>query len=185
MRMDWRCAELCGILLPVAQQGPRSKNYSPEARKRLGKVVGQARRAAGHRARWSFADEAGISTRSVEAVERGEDTVGVAVFEAVGRTLGLHLRGWNADTPESILNGGPAPELDLIDSEKPAQAHLDVVWTKALADFTVLFDSNADVHAHQRKVDHWRPRFHKAKLTDTDLLTVIKQAQKAARDGAS
>lgn len=165
----------------MAQQNLRTARYSEEARQRLGKAVGQARRAIGHRSRHTFADETGLGVRSIEAIERGEPTVGAAVAEQVGRTLGRHIRGWHAGTAESILDGGPIPEHDLIDSEQPRRAKLDVVWTKARRELTAVLVSGGDADTYLRKLDHWRGRFRKAGLTDADLLSVSKEAQDAAR----
>lgn len=165
----------------MSQQNLRTANYPAEARERLGKAVSRARRAIGHRYRGSFADETGLGIRSIEAIERGEPTVGVVVAEQIGRTLGRHLRGWHAGTAESILNGGPIPELDLIDSDQPGRATLDIVWTKARQELTAVLTSGADADTYLRRLDHWYGRFTKAGLSAADLLAVSKQAQEAAR----
>lgn len=165
----------------MATRNLRTALYPAEARQRLGKAVGQARRAIGHRSRETFADEARLGVRSIEAIERGEPTVGTAVAEQVGRTLGRHIHGWNADTAESILNGGPIPEHDLIDPEQPSRAKLDVVWAKARRELTAVLVSSGDADTYLSKLDHWRGRFRKAGLSDADVFSVSKEAQEAAR----
>jgi hypothetical protein len=165
----------------VAQQNLRTANYPAEDRERLGKAIGRARRAIGHRFRGSFADETGLGIRSIEAIERGEPTVGAVVAEQVGRTLGRHIRGWRAGTAEAILNGGPIPEHDLINSEQPRRAKLDIAWTRARRELTAVLVAGADADTYLGKLDHWRGRFRKAGLSDTDLFSVSKEAQQAAR----
>src|SRR5436190_14793997 len=73
----------------------RTADYSEAARLRLGEAIIAAREAGGHRWRPSFAKAAGISQRSLSALEQGEPTVGEAVLRSVGRTLS----GWTEDTP--------------------------------------------------------------------------------------
>jgi hypothetical protein len=175
---------VCGTLrhpAGVTQQNLRTANYAPEARDRLGKAVSQARRAIGHRFRRSFADETGLGIRSIEALERGEPTVGVVVAEQVGRTLGRHIRGWHAGSAEAILNGGPIPEFDLVDSGESSRAKLDVVWANARRELTAVLVAGADAETYLRKFDHWHGRFKKVGLNDTDLISVSKEAQQAAR----
>ncbi|GAB3431994.1 hypothetical protein [Actinophytocola sediminis] len=159
----------------------RTAEYSAQARERLGKAVGQARRAIGHRYRASFADETGLGIRSIEALERGEPTVGVTVVEQVCRTLSRHLRGWHAGTAESILDGGPVPDHDLIDPEQPRKANLDIVWAKARRDLTSVLVAGEDTDTYLSKLEHWRRRFTNAGFGDADLLRVSKEAQQAAK----
>jgi hypothetical protein len=165
----------------VSQRNLRTADYSQQARVRLGKAVGQARRAVGHRFRASFADEASVGIRSLEALERGEPTVGVTVVEQVCRTLSRHLRGWHAGTAESILDGGPIPDHELLDPEQPRRAKLDIMWTKARQDLTTALVAGSDADTYLRKLDHWRGRFTKAGFSDTDLFRVSKEAQQAAK----
>jgi hypothetical protein len=163
----------------MAPQGPQRKGYPPEAWIRLGEAVAQARRAIGHRSAHSFAKATGRSHRSIQAVERGEG-VGVAVLEAVGLTLGGHIPGWGVDTPESILKGGPVPDL-VAENLTRVTSPMDVVWRDAREEFVVIFTSGANADALQRKTEHWRPRFKNVGFSDSDLLEVIKEARKAAR----
>lgn len=165
----------------MSQRNLRTADYSDEARVRLGKAVGQARRAIGHRFRGSFADEAGIGTRSLEALERGEPTVGVMVVEQVCRALSRHLRGWHAGTAESILDGGQVPDHDLIDPDQPRKAKLDIMWSKARNDLTAVLRSGDDADTYVRKLDHWRGRLTRAGFSDADVLKVSKEAQRAAK----
>ena len=68
-------------------EGPAIQFERGELRRRLADAVAEARRAAGHRWRPSFAVEAKIGKRSIEAVEAHEPTVGVDVLERIGRAL--------------------------------------------------------------------------------------------------
>lgn len=83
----------------------RTANYPEGKRKRLGDAVIEAREADGYKFRPSFAAAAGVSLRSLTALELGEPTVGATTLRAVGRTLST----WTADTPQSVLEGGPIP----------------------------------------------------------------------------
>jgi len=85
----------------------RTANYSDEARKRLGEAVAQARQAAGYKWRTVFATKAGISVRSLAALEQGEPTVGQATLFAVGRAL----PGWTEGTPQWILENNRMPVI--------------------------------------------------------------------------
>ena len=98
----------------VMARNLRTSDYSRPARDRLAGAVAQARRAAGHRFRPSFAAEAGISKRSLEAVELNDASVGVSILEDIGRALGKHFAEWSADTPRTILEGGPVPSLESV-----------------------------------------------------------------------
>ena len=166
----------------MAHRNLRTADYSTQARVRLGKAVGQARRAAGHRFRASFADEAGIGIRSLESLERGEPTVGVTVVELVCRALGRHLNGWDAGTAESILDGGPVPDHDLVDPDQPRRVALDIMWAKARRDLTTVIVSGAEAEAYPRKLEHWRRRFLRAGLDEAAVLRVSTEARRAAGD---
>lgn len=87
-------------------QRPHTKDYSPEARERLGLAVQRAREAAGHTFRPSFADKTGVGITSLVKLERGKP-VGPYVYEGAAR----HLPNWTEDTPRDILEGGPAPAV--------------------------------------------------------------------------
>lgn len=152
----------------------RSANYPEHARQRLAEAVGRARRAAGHRWRTSFAREARLGIRSIEAVERAEPKVGVDVLERVGRALGRHFKDWNADSARVILEGGPIP------SEEPARrTTMDIRWT-AKQEFVELLKSHEDAIAYPRLLDHWWDRFAAAGFDERDLLEVSKQAAQEA-----
>ncbi|GHF31138.1 hypothetical protein GCM10017786_76090 [Amycolatopsis deserti] len=83
----------------------RTADYSQEARDNLGEAVTNAREAAGHKFRPSFARAAKISPRSLDAVENGEAGVGGVVLRAIARAL----PNWDEDTPRAILEGNPPP----------------------------------------------------------------------------
>lgn len=89
---------------PVAETRPHTRDYSPEARQRLGIAVQRAREAVGHPYRPSFAALIGRSVRSLVKLEQGEP-VGPTVYEAAAD----HLPGWTRDTPKAILEGAEAP----------------------------------------------------------------------------
>ncbi|MGH3756189.1 hypothetical protein [Actinophytocola sp.] len=152
----------------------RTANYSEDARKRLGDAVAQARRAAGHKWRTTFIKEAAIGVRSLEAVEAHEPTVGVDVLERIGRALGRHFRDWNADTPRTILEGGPLPALDPVPRDT-----LDIRWA-AKEELATLLESGVDALAFSRKVRHWQRRFEEEGFTEQELHEVIKQAEDEA-----
>lgn len=88
----------------VAGTRPHTREFSQEARERLGVAVTRAREALGHPRRPSFVKLLTISIRSLVKLEDG-DPVGAAVYEAVAR----ELPGWTEDTPREILDGGPVP----------------------------------------------------------------------------
>jgi len=91
----------------VAETRPHTRDYSPEARQRLGLAVQRAREAMGpHPYRPSFALLIGKSVRSLVKLEQG-DPVGPTVYEAAAD----HLPGWTRDTPKAILEGGEPPPL--------------------------------------------------------------------------
>jgi hypothetical protein len=170
-----RSAELCGILLGVPNL--RTANYSEHARQRLGEAVAEARRAAGHRWRTSFAKEAKIGTRSIEAVEAYEPTVGVDVLERIGRALGRHFRDWSADSPRAILEGGPIP------SHEPApRATIDIRWM-AKRELVELLRSNEDAIAYPRLLNQWWDRFADAGYNERDLLEASREAEQEVGQG--
>lgn len=89
----------------VAETRPHTRDYTPEARQRLGLAVQRAREAMGpHPYRPSFATLIGKSVRSLVKLEQG-DPVGPTVYEAAAD----HLPGWTRDTPKAILEGGEPP----------------------------------------------------------------------------
>lgn len=152
----------------------RTANYPEHARRRLGDAVGKARRAAGHKWRTTFAREAGIGVRSVEAVEAHEPTVGVDVLERIGRALGRHFREWDEDTPRVILEGGPIP------SHTPTRrATIDIRWT-AKQELVELLRSHEGAIAYPRLLNHWWDRFADAGFDERDLLEVSRQAEQEA-----
>jgi hypothetical protein len=166
----------CGTLRHSAAVSPhslRTADYSEAARKRLAEAVAQARRAIGHEWRTSFVREAKIGIRSLEAVEAYEPTVGVSVLERIGRTLGRHLRDWNANTPRAILEGGPIP------SHEPARrATLDIRWA-AREELTALLESRVEAIAYSRRLNHWRDRFAQEGFDEEELLKVSADAERA------
>jgi hypothetical protein len=153
----------------------RTANYSEHARRRLGEAVAAARRAAGHPRRPSFVKEANVSQRSLEAVEAHEPTVGVDILERIGRALGRHFRGWNADTPRVILEGGEIPDLEPV-----RRVPLDIRWV-AREELAALIESDVDALALSRKVRHWQRRFTEEGYTADDLHEVIRQAEEEAQ----
>jgi hypothetical protein len=166
----------CGTLRHSAAVSPhnlRTADYSVEARKRLAEAVSQARRAIGHEWRTTFADEAGIGIRSLEAVEAYEPTVGVSVLERIGRALGRHLRDWSFNTPREILEGGPIP------SHEPAKrAKVDIRWV-AREELIALLESGVEDIAYTRRLNHWRERFAAEGLGEKELLKVSADAARA------
>lgn len=155
----------------------RTADYSDDDRKRLADAVAQARRAIGHQHRTTFVAEAGIGIRSLEAVEGCEPKVGVWVLEQIGRTLGRHLRDWNANTPREILEGGPMP------SDEPVKlARLDIRWV-AQEELTAFLESGVEAIAYARRLNHWRERFAAEGLDEKELLKVSKAAESAVEAG--
>jgi hypothetical protein len=142
----------------------------------LGEAVAQARRAAGHEWRTTFAPEADVGIRSLEAVEAAEATVGVSVLEKIGRALGRHFRDWTADTPRTILEGGPIP------SDEPVpRVTLDIRWA-AREELTALLESGVEAITYSRKLNHWRDRFADEGFNEKDLLEVSRQAEQDAEN---
>jgi hypothetical protein len=90
----------------MSLQRVHTREFSAEARERLGLAITRAREASGHPHRPSFAKVAGLSVRSIVNLEAGTP-VGPSVYEAAARAL----PGWNEDTPRMILEGSPAPEI--------------------------------------------------------------------------
>src|SRR4051812_17967687 len=76
----------------VTAARPHTRDYTEEARVRLGTAVQRAREAAGHPFRPSFAQATSISIRSLVKLEAGEP-VGPRVYEAVAD----HLPRWTRD----------------------------------------------------------------------------------------
>ncbi|HWM06198.1 MAG TPA: hypothetical protein VNP92_27960 [Actinophytocola sp.] len=152
----------------------RTANYSDDDRERLAEAVAKARRASGHEWRTSFATEARVGKRSLEAVEAAEPLVGVSVLERIGRALGRHLHGWNEDTPRTILEGGPIPPND--PTTKPP---LDIRWA-AEVELTTLLQAGVDAMAYNHRLTHWRTQFTEEGFDEKDLLEVIKSAEEAA-----
>lgn len=92
---------------PVTVLRPHTRRYSEDARTRLGIAVTRAREALGHQFRPSFVEVVhGVGLTSLVKLETGKP-VGPAVYEAVARAL----PNWTEDTPVTILEGGPVPEL--------------------------------------------------------------------------
>lgn len=152
----------------------RTANYSEHDRKRLGDAVAEARRAAGHRWRTTFAREAKIGTRSIEAVESYEPTVGVDVLERIGRALGRHFVEWSADSPRAILEGGPIPS-----HEPVRRTTIDIRW-RAKRELVELLQSNEDAIAYPRLLNQWWGRFADEGYDERDLLEVSRQAEQEA-----
>lgn len=165
----------CGTLRhSAAVPNLRSANYSEHARQRLGDAVAHARRAAGHRWRTTFATEAKVGVRSIEAVEAYEPTVGVDVLERIGRALGRHFRDWNADSARVILEGGPIPSL-----EPARRTTMDIRWM-AKQELVDLLRVNEDAIAYSRLLNQWWTRFADAGYDERDLLEVSRQAEEEA-----
>lgn len=160
--------------MPNQSRNLRTADYPDDARKRLAEAVAKARRAAGHDWRPSFATEAGIGIRSLEAVEAHEPTVGVTVLERIGRTLGRHLRDWDVDTPRAILDGGPIPS-----HEPRTKATLDVRWA-AREELAALLESGVEAITYSRKLNQWRARFAEAGFGEKELLEAARQAEEEA-----
>jgi hypothetical protein len=152
----------------------RTANFSEHDRQRLGDAVAQARRAAGHKWRTTFATEARVGRRSIEAVEAYEPIVGVDVLERIGRALGRHFREWNADTPRLILEGGPIPS-----HEPVRRATMDIRWT-ARAEFVGLLREHEEAIAYPRLLHLWWDRFAAEGLDERELLEVSRQAEQEA-----
>lgn len=104
----------------MARRQLRTKDYSEDARKRLGEAVDRARRAAGYRYRTDFVKAHGIKNlRGLEMLEQGQPGVGQAFLLEVAAAL----PGWNEDTPRAVLEGGEPPELS--DSQAPPEAPVE------------------------------------------------------------
>jgi hypothetical protein len=165
----------CGTLRhPAGVTNLRTANYSEHDRQRLGEAVAAARRAAGHRWRTSFAEEAKVGIRSVEAVERAEPTVGIDVLERIGRALGRHFRDWSADSARTILEGGPIP------GEEPRRRTTIDIRAGARRELVELLTSNEDAIAYPRLLNRLWDRFAAAGYDERDLLEVSKQAEEEA-----
>lgn len=120
----------------------RTGTYSQEARWRLARAIIKAREAAGHRYRPSFIKAAGISKRSLEAVESlepGAASVGETVLHAIGRALPT----WTEDTPKVILDGGAVPE------NAPATESTDPITKLVVA-------TDAELDGYQRIFSKYR-----------------------------
>ncbi len=157
----------------------RTADYSEAARKRLADAVAQARRAIGHQWRTTFAKEAGIGIRSLEALEAHAPTVGVWVLEQIGRALGRHLRDWNANTPRGILEGDPIPSHEPVKPVKPARrATIDIRWVARDA-LIRLLESGAEAMDYSRSLNDWRVRFAEEGFDEKELLEVSMAAQSA------
>lgn len=138
----------------------------------------QARRALGYRSQEAFGLAVGVSERRISGIERAEKGIGPSVLEAVGFFLSQHLVGWGIDTPRLILEGGPVPELILIDPDQPAKARLDVVWTDAKVEIRSLASHSEELRTALREILHLRKKFGTVGLTDSRLLDAIEQALK-------
>lgn len=106
----------------------RTLDYSQADRDRLADAVTNARLAAGHKFRTTFAQAAGVSVRSLTALELGEPGVGQATLFAVAR----ELPGWTADTPKKILEGAAAPEMPA-DAAEPSRDEIRAEVIRRLA----------------------------------------------------
>ena len=151
----------------------RTANYPEPDRRRLADAVAAARRAAGHRWRPGFAEEAGIGRRSLEAVEAFEPTVGVDVLERIGRALGRYFSGWDAGTPRAILEGGAVPDL-----EPARRGTVDIRWV-AKEELTALLGSDMALQ-YSRKARYWHRRFVEEGYSPDDLQEVIRHAEEEA-----
>lgn len=106
----------------------RTRDYSPEARERLGDAVTKAREAAGYKWRTEFAKAAGgINVRSIEMLENGEPGVGQTILYAVARAL----PNWTEDTVRHILEDPdfPIPPTDArpdLHMVRPSEDELDL-----------------------------------------------------------
>ncbi|WP_156365475.1 hypothetical protein [Sciscionella sediminilitoris] len=89
----------------MATRRLRTADYSAEARARLGEAVTNQREADGYKFRPAFARVAGVSLRSLAAVEQGEAGVGATNLRAIGRALST----WDESTAQVVLDGGPIP----------------------------------------------------------------------------
>lgn len=92
----------------TARRQLRTKDYSDDARKRLGEEVERARRADGYHYRTDFCRSHGIKNlRGLELLESGRPGVGQAFLFEVARAL----PGWTEETPQMVLEGGDPPSL--------------------------------------------------------------------------
>jgi hypothetical protein len=92
----------------MARRQLRTRDYPDDARKRLGKEVERARRAAGYRYRTDFCRSHGIKNlRGLEMLESGQPGVGQAFLFEIARAL----PGWTEETPQVVLDGGEPPPL--------------------------------------------------------------------------
>jgi hypothetical protein len=148
--------------LCVAARRMTTKNYSDEARERLGKAHRRARQAAGYKARTAYAKAVGIALRSVVSLEKG-DPVGEYIVEAVGRFLPT----WNEDTAQAILEGGPIP------SSEPESSDLVHIAVNALADLEI---TGADVSTYNWELARWEHILG----DEADITSVRKEAHRVA-----
>jgi hypothetical protein len=115
--------------VPVARQRVHTREFSAEARERLGLAITRAREASGHPYRPSFARAAGLSVRSIVNLETG-NPVGPSVYEAAARAL----PGWTEDTPRTILEGGAAPSTLTMVPTEPLSAGVNELMLRHLHD---------------------------------------------------
>lgn len=152
----------------VATRRLRTATYSTDARQRLAAAVATARAAEGHRWRPSFAAAAGISLRSLTAIETAEPTVGQAALDAVGAALAG--QGWDKDTPKAILEGGPIPTPqepsaeNVTVTEPDSEVSNDEKIRKSLRD---LYDASPDEETFYRVVAEELARVRAARDSDT------------------
>src|SRR5688572_4777878 len=90
--------------LPRRQLAPcvkmRQSAYMRSRRQVLGDEVRDAREAEGYRSRTALATAAGVSLRSIDKIEQGQEGVGPKVLGAVARTL-----GWKRAHFEDFVTG--------------------------------------------------------------------------------
>lgn len=107
IRRSWSRVPPCTLVrygAVMAATRPHTRDFSQEARERLGLAVKRAREAL-PASMVAFAAQApGISKRSLVYLEKGEP-VGPRVYEAAARAF----PNWTVDTPMDILMGGPIP----------------------------------------------------------------------------
>lgn len=114
----------------VSPRRTRTADYGEADRVRLAEAVVAARTAIGWNSTMDLVRAVGRSQRAIYALEAAEPTVGQSILQAVGATLGVHLVGWDANTPRQILNGNPAPPIErrVTTSELPPDEYEDI-WS--------------------------------------------------------
>jgi transcriptional regulator with XRE-family HTH domain len=136
-----------------------------ERRRAAGQQIKAARRRAGHRSQRAFADAIGVHESSVANAERGDESVGDAVFQAIEAGLGWAPGSIRAyiDGDERVALPGAVVALESTDLPASDDGGIDqemydyLMLVKATMD-----ESNASLELKNRLIMSeyalWRPR---------------------------